>query len=608
MKRYKLLFPLIIPLLLSCATGRRSSKTESSSFSYSETSSFSESSSKSEEQSSQSSSGQEQSSQSISSSYNESTMESSSSEDISSEEESSEDLSSSEVVSSEEESSGDLPSSEDVSSEEESSEDISSEESSEDISSEEQSSEEQSSEYSSSEEIEDDLWDHSQDHLRTGTKNIDFYNLNDLHGAVETSSSEPGIARISSYLHDKRDANPDGYVITSSGDMWQGSADSNITKGALVDSWMDYEGFSAMALGNHEFDWKISQIKINQQFTKTPFLACNIINKTTKKPVDWVRPYTTITRNGVHIGIIGAIGKGITGSIIATNVADVTFDDPTSYVATHASYLRENGADVILYLYHETIYSINDETASYVDAIFGGHNHAIEKDLINGTPAVEGKSNGQYVSHINLSYNFSTDKVSYGSYGYDDSNLMYYDENPDVLAIREEFADQINAVKNREVARIPSYLSKSNGIPTTYNRYAYRYYNDNYGEHDVYAVVTNNGRDALYAGIVTYGDIYKALPFDNYLNLIYVSGAHVKEICTYTSSHWYIPSVGNYHISYSEASSYFEDNKYYYVLTIDYISVSTYYSSWMNIVGNYMEEEALPRNIFSHYLAIDYPI
>ena len=468
------------------------------------------------------------------------------------------------------------------------------------------SSEASSSDSSSS--SEDTLWDHSQDYLRTGNRDIDFYNLNDLHGAIEYSSNEPGIAKISTYLANKRNANPNGYVITSSGDMWQGSADSNITRGALINTWMDYEGFAAMALGNHEFDWKIETIIENRDKTQTPFLAANIIYTESRDNIEWAKPYTTITRNGVHIGIIGTIGQGITNSILATNVKGLTFDNPLKYVKKHSEYLRENGADVILLLAHDSVFNLDYEIGNYVDAIFGGHNHRTERTLVNNTPAVQGQSNGKFVSHIGIRMNFTTMQSSYTSYEYDNSGLLNMTPNPAVEDIKAMYADEIDAIKNVQVANNPNYLSTGEGVPHTYNQYAYRYYYDNYGQRDIYAVCTNNGRAYIPYGIVTYGDIYKALPFDNYLCLIYASGAHIKEICSYASSHWYIPSVGSNHISYDNASAYFNDSAYYYVLTIDYIAVGEYYASWMNIETTFYEEEALPRNIVSHYLAIDYPL
>ena len=207
--------------------------------------------------------------------------------------------------------------------------------------------------------------------------------------------------------------------------MWQGSADSNITRGALLDSWMEAMDCSAMALGNHEFDWGISRIVENDNNTNFPFLACNIVNDNSGEVVDWVQPYTTITRNGVHIGIIGAIGEGITSSILASNVVGLTFADPLPYVKQWSNYLKDNGADIILFIYHYSVIALSDEYSSYVDGIFGGHNHSYEKTNYNGVPAVEALSYGKAISHISITYNFNESNVyNRSSYVYV-NNLIY---------------------------------------------------------------------------------------------------------------------------------------------------------------------------------------
>ena len=69
---------------------------------------------------------------------------------------------------------------------------------------------------------------------------LDIYELSDFHGAVQYNAQEKqiGLARLGSYFDKKREANPGGTVILSGGDMWQGSADSNLTRGNLVTySW-----------------------------------------------------------------------------------------------------------------------------------------------------------------------------------------------------------------------------------------------------------------------------------------------------------------------------------------------------------------------------------
>ena len=72
---------------------------------------------------------------------------------------------------------------------------------------------------------------------------MDIFGINDFHGAIvnqETSDGlELGFSKIGAYLKAKEAENPYGTIITSSGDMWQGSADSNLTKGALVTQLMN---------------------------------------------------------------------------------------------------------------------------------------------------------------------------------------------------------------------------------------------------------------------------------------------------------------------------------------------------------------------------------
>lgn len=454
-------------------------------------------------------------------------------------------------------------------------------------------------------------WDNSQLELRVGNKELDFYNLNDTHGAIENTTEEPGIAKIATYLNNKKNQNPNSFVLTSSGDMWQGSADSNITRGALMTDWMNYMGFSAMALGNHEFDWTIDAITQNQEIANFPFLACNIIETETNEPVSWVEPYTTLTRNGIRIGIIGAIGEGITNSILATNVKGLTFANPDSYVEKWSNYLKNNGADVILYLYHGTTEEMSDYIGTYCDAAFGGHNHKNEKRTIGsrGVPAVEAGSNGKNIGHINLKYSFSRKQVYWGDYGYDNSGLSRLGDDAGTNEIKAKYANQINIIKNEQVARIPRQLDSYYDVPHYYNRYAYRYYNDNVeNPESVYAVVTNNGRSDIHAGVVTYGSIYKALPFDNYLVLFHATGRSIKNITRYSSSHWYIPSISEDTINYDDAAQYFDNNTTYYVLTINYISENESYSSWLRPDHEFLEDEALPRNIFKHYLSLEYPL
>ena len=77
---------------------------------------------------------------------------------------------------------------------------------------------------------------------------ITIYALNDFHGAYEETSSAAGMSRIGNYLINKKTQNPDNTFVISSGDMWQGTADSNLNKGKLITECMNAIGFDSMTI------------------------------------------------------------------------------------------------------------------------------------------------------------------------------------------------------------------------------------------------------------------------------------------------------------------------------------------------------------------------
>jgi len=468
------------------------------------------------------------------------------------------------------------------------------------------SSELPSSEVSSS--IGHDLWDRSQDYLRTGLKNIDFYNFNDFHGATdyicEGYTREQGIFRLSTYINNLKQNYPDSFVLTSSGDMWQGSAASNITKGKLVLDWMNYVGFEAMALGNHEFDWSIEQILENQKYSPNiPFLACNILDKRSGKPVDWVEPYTTITRNGVHIGVIGAIGEGITSDIVLSNVKDVYFDDPTEYVKKASTYLKNNGADVILYLLHDSVTTVSSTLSSYVDLVFGGHTHSGEQRTLSSfVPMIQAYSNGRDVGNITISYNFSVNRVAASSKKIVDLRYINIaDDQHFVSYFNETYYDTIHAITDTVCGYTTETITSSGEVEACVTKCLYDYYEEYHGVYDISLVKHNVARSDIYAGEITYGMIYKAVPFENYPTVVKIKGKILNSsynyFTTYAKRYDYLPKG---------ESTVFDNNTDYYVLTINYISEKYEYLSCYEVV------EKMPgvfiRDVLAEYIHCYYPL
>ena len=147
---------------------------------------------------------------------------------------------------------------------------------------------------------------------------VDFYNFNDLHGKFENTDDNTGVDELTTYLENRREID-EHTVFLSTGDMWQGGSASNGTHGRIITDWMNYLGFEAMALGNHEFDWGTDAIRTNVAMAEFSILAINVYDNATGKRADFCEPSVMIERGGAQIGIIGAIGdcySSISGEMV----------------------------------------------------------------------------------------------------------------------------------------------------------------------------------------------------------------------------------------------------------------------------------------------------
>ncbi len=315
----------------------------------------------------------------------------------------------------------------------------------------------------------------------TNQKVIDFtfYSLNDFHGAV-IDEDTGGISVVGNYLIKEKTNSPESTIILSSGDMFQGSAISNMTQGGVVVEAMNVIGFDSMTMGNHEFDWGTDLIKKYNEKTSEvkanfPIICCNIYEKETNKPVDWCNPYTVIERAGVKIGIIGAIGKGLESSIATAMVAPYEFKDPMPIVKEYVKELRTKlGCELVVLSMHENTNNMNqlyaDLTDEYqVDAMFNGHTHssyAGETMGSDGTlmPYIQSGSSGSQIGKIVLKYNKETKKLeevsaenirvskSFGSNEKLDEIINKFNENiasisEEVLGIAGTNIDQITGAR-----------------------------------------------------------------------------------------------------------------------------------------------------------------
>lgn len=449
---------------------------------------------------------------------------------------------------------------------------------------------------------------------------IDFYSINDLHGKLADADSHPGVDELTTYLKNARKTDDYAFFL-SAGDLWQGSAESNLTKGLILTDWMNELDFTASAIGNHEFDWGDEYIKVNSEAAEFPFLAINIYDRVTGELADYCQPSVTVEAGGVQIGIIGAIGDCY--SSIATeksqNVYFKVGSQLTTLVKNEADRLRKSGVDFIVYLIHDGYESSNygftkkvtktnlasyyDTSLSdgYIDLVFEGHTHQgyLLQDEYGVYHLQNRGDNKGGISHAEIWINsvtneYSVDLAEHVSH----SAYTHLEDDPVVNDLLEKYDDIISPSK--QVLGYNATYRNSDYLRQLAANLYYEAGEEMWG--DKYNIVLGGGFLSvrspynLYAGDVTYADLQALFPFDNQLTLCSVKGRDLKNKFLETSNDDYFICCGDYGNS---VKNNINSNETYYIIVDTY---TAYYSpNKLTVVAEYTPD-VYARDLLAEYI------
>lgn len=388
----------------------------------------------------------------------------------------------------------------------------------------------------------------------TSTAKIDYYSINDFHGNVDStgSSSNPGLARLQTYLKQQMALNPNSYFL-SSGDQYQGTAISNLTYGDVVNDILDKMGMLASAIGNHEFDWGPDHIVRWAKDGSFEFVAANIEVEASKKPAEWdtyVKPYYIhkITVDGVEykIGFIGIATPETEYKTAAANVEGFKFTDPIAATNTWTTYLKEvEKVDAVIALTHlgafqdATTKVITGEVVDYakgidVDAIFSAHSHQIVNGMVNNIPVVQGLYNARSLSKISLNFEVvdAVKTLTVKSDVIDIKKLIpTLTEDPEIKKIIDDYYTILAPILNEKLADLMNDLPHDNTTLqlTPMGQFVSKAMTEITGTQ--IAIVNGGGvRRGFEAGTITMGLMYELLPFDNTLVTLKLTGAELKKV------------------------------------------------------------------------------
>jgi 5'-nucleotidase len=409
-----------------------------------------------------------------------------------------------------------------------------------------------------------------------------------------------GLPSLASYIEVLREEHRGRVLLVDSGDMFQGTLESNMFEGEAVIRGYNALGYTAAAVGNHEFDFgpvgpdaiarnpgddPLGALKRNADLAMFPLLSANMTEKATGKTPAWAKRYTMVRVGGARVGIIGLSTPDTPNVTMAVNVASLNFTDPVAATLQAARELRRQGADAIVVIAHiggrctkmEEPHALdscdrNAEAMTYlerlpvgtIDAFFAGHTHANMGHYVNGVPTLQGLPMSREFSTLDLWIDTEQNRVAKSeirphtmicSFVYEGTQhcdpriapkgarLVPRTFGGERIVPEARVAQTIEPYLRRVAARRDEKL----GIRT--DALFTRAYSAESPLGNLIAdamrratgadvALMNSGgiRSELPRGDLTYGDVFAVSPFDNYPAMVIMTGAQLLEVLRNTTT------------------------------------------------------------------------
>jgi 5'-nucleotidase len=428
---------------------------------------------------------------------------------------------------------------------------------------------------------------------------LSIVGTNDLHGGILQRGDRGGLALLGGYVANLRTARArDGgaVLLIDAGDMFQGTLESNLTEGAVVIAAYNALGYAAAAVGNHDFDFgpvgpaatpqqaaddPRGTLKVRATQATFPFLAANLIDAATGRPVEWpnVKPSTVVTSAGIRVGVIGVMTSRALAGTIAANTGGLRVAPLAETIATEAKRLRSDGASIIVVTSHaggrctaftnptdlsscepaEEIMQVARALPSgLVDVIVAGHAHSGMAHQVAGVAIIESYMGGRTFGRVDLVIDRGTRRVVEKRIfaprdlcaRVDPQTTRCDPEGSDSGRIRAEYegapvrADPRIARTITPAVQAAAALKKmplgvtlstpvrrAGTVDSPLGNLFADAYRAGVPGADVSINNTSGGlRADLPAGPLTYGAVFEVMPFDNRLVAFHLTGAQLRTV------------------------------------------------------------------------------
>ena len=378
------------------------------------------------------------------------------------------------------------------------------------------------------------------DNRKQKQKSIVILYENDVHCNIDGYTKLAG-------LRDAIATSDTAYAAAvSCGDFLQGGSSGALSRGQYIVDIMRHTGYTAITMGNHEFDYGTPRMKELLPQVQAPIVCANFFDVGATQP--YYSPYFIKQYGGKRVAFVGACtpetmyAESYSFYDDAGNLLyDLKPAEFFSIVQKAVDNARAEGADYVVLLSHlgEAPSEMNIDSHQLVastrgiDVVLDGHSHSViphdEVKNIDGKTVIITQTGTQFA---NIGKLLITPEGVFSTTLLPSADIPY--TNTQVTQITDSIKMLMQQVTTRQIG-VTDYALEIN---------------DNEGVRQVRCAETNLGdlvadafrdnmeaeiglcngggiRNSIAAGVITYGDAINVLPFDNHMCKIEASGEEI---------------------------------------------------------------------------------
>lgn len=393
---------------------------------------------------------------------------------------------------------------------------------------------------------------------------IPIFHTTDLHGHIlpgpdyANTPNLGGLARCVTQINKWRAEFPQ-HLLLDIGDLYQGTAVGWQTGGRVMVDCLNHLNYDAWVIGNHEFDWGADPLRQCVTASRMPVLSANALigeralnGLGPAKIPGWENLAGALIKDvaGFKIAVIGLTTPGLTYWIPDNLLGDFRATDPVEALRPLIAAVESQGVDAIIIAAHMGLRFPNapDDFANRVNAIcaafpqvsafIGAHTHKdFPESKVANVPYTQVNYHGINVGRLDLVFDRDTRKVV-------NVASQSVPMGPDVeldpgilslchksLQMAEEYLNGIVGVFTKDFAA----KTVTPGQPTQLEILYGAAFSAKLAERGApvdgvfHGMFWNMGNGPL-AGEKTIDDIWRLLPFENYLVTAEFTGEQLEAI------------------------------------------------------------------------------